>query len=243
MELLLELLWILFPILLVMLLLYVLVARNKVAWKIAVITMSFVIIETILLYKQLWWLHGEHRKLDIEFTADAWILFTLSLIGLLIIVGCILFQVQLNRYVIWAGKSIFKSILYGLFGAIVLVIPILFFNQHTLEKVSYEGNLSLFISTILFILVGKSLEELIFRGYLQGYFERIFTPLKAVLIATAIYSLLHFMMLVIIGEHYWLALLQSIYIGIVCSGLRYRYGILASALANALAIVFWYLFI
>jgi|GEM_PF-6226918 len=243
MELLLELLWILVPFLLVMLLLYVIVARKKVVWKIVIFIISFIIIETVLLYKQLWWLQGKQSKLEIEFTSDGWILFTLSLIGLLIVVGFILFQVKLNRYVIWTNKNIFKSFMYGSIGAIVLTIPIILLNIHTFGEVPFDGNLSLLISIILFIVVGKSIEELIFRGYLQGYLDRLYSPFMSGFIATAIYSLLHFVILSLTREHYLLATIQSIYIGIICSYLRYRFGILASTLANALAIICWYLFI
>ncbi|MCR8659053.1 CPBP family glutamic-type intramembrane protease [Paenibacillus endoradicis] len=243
MELLLELLWILFPFLLVMLLLYVIVARKKVVWKIVIFVTSFVIIETMLLYKQLWWLHGEHRRLEIEFTSDGWILFTLSLVGLLIVVGCILFQVKLNRYVIWTGKNIFKSVTCGSIGAIILSLPIILLNFYSLGRVPVDGSLSLFISIIMFIVVGKSIEELLFRGYLQGYLDRIYSPFKSGFITTAIYSLLNFLILIVANEYFLLAWIQTIYIGIICSCLRYRYGILASTLANALAIICWYLLI
>lgn len=243
MELLLELLWILFPVLLVMLLLYMMVAHKKIVWKIVIFIASFVIIEIMFLYKQLWWLQGEHRRLDIEFTSDGWILFTLSLIGLLIVVGCILFQVKLNRYVIWVGSSIFISVMYGSIGAIILIIPVLLLNLHTFGEVPFDGNVTLLISIILFILVGKAIEELIFRGYLQGYLDRLYSPFMSAFITTAIYSLLHLLILILLKEHYLLASMQSIYIGIVCSFLRYHYGIMASTLANALAIICWYLFI
>lgn len=243
MELLIELLWIACPFLLVMFLLYKLAARKNVIWKIVIIIGCFVVIRTLLFYEQVWWIQDEHGKLLIDFTSDTWLLITLSLIGILIVVGCFLFQMKLNLYVKWASDSVIKSIIFGLISSIFLISPMLLWNFYTLWPLRTVESASLLVSVAAFIIIDKFIEELVFRGYLQGYLDRFYSPLKSNILTTSVYSLSHLLILIIMGQHFLFVFVYSIFAGFIFSGLRNRYGIVSSALANGVSILGWYFFI
>ena len=105
-----------------------------------------------------------------------------------------------------------KDLLLAL-GAYCIVLPIITFSSNTLEAIvqflfhppmlpdenavlffkSTVGKpLSLVLAIVMISLIAPLIEELLFRGFLQSYIRRFFTPYAAIAISSACFALFHF---------------------------------------------------
>lgn len=64
------------------------------------------------------------------------------------------------------------------------------FIEHVKARLSL--NIDQIVPTIIVIAIGTFLEELIFRGFLQGRLECFITPFKSILISASLFAFMHF---------------------------------------------------
>ena len=80
------------------------------------------------------------------------------------------------------------------------------------------------------------MKEVLFRGYLQGMFELKTGPWRAALLSGLLFAAGHVFLSATVTDLGPLILLFTLYEGLVCSLVRMRHGVAASALTHGLAI-------
>lgn len=79
------------------------------------------------------WSFGSQRGFWIRFTNDPYLLIILGVISFLMVFVINLFEPDLQKLIVWKRGSLIKGGLWGLLGAIIVVLPIFFtylFGSH-----------------------------------------------------------------------------------------------------------------
>ncbi len=84
---------------------------------------------------------------------------------------------------------------------------------------------------------GNLLEEVLFRGYLQGRLETQGTPLRAALLSGVIFAACHSFLAITVTNAGWPVLAFTAIEGVACGFVRLRYGIWAATLTHGTAIL------
>ena len=84
---------------------------------------------------------------------------------------------------------------------------------------------------------GNALEEVLFRGLLQGHLERHASPLHAALGSALAFAACHVFLALTVTQAGWPVLVFTLLEGLVCALLRLRHGVLAAIAAHAAAIL------
>lgn len=132
------------------------------------------------------------------------------------------FRVPTARDVLWMGAG-----LVGLFAAVYLVgvvITVIGADQAENAVVTQgQQNPRLFLVmipiTVLFVAPG---EELVFRGIVQGLFRRTYGPAPAVLLASVLFGVVHYVALAGSGKLTYIAV--AILLGLILGALYERTG-------------------
>ena len=85
-------------------------------------------------------------------------------------------------------------------------------------------------------LVGNFLEELIFRGFLQGYFEKHMSTMRAALISGGMFAAAHIYLASTVTDLGWPLLVFVLVEGLACALIYRKFGLISSALTHGTAI-------
>jgi membrane protease YdiL (CAAX protease family) len=85
---------------------------------------------------------------------------------------------------------------------------------------------------LVLALLGNFLEELLFRGCLQGLIERYTRPLRAAVISGVFFAACHTFLALSVTSIGWPILLFTVYEGIIAALVRTRFGLIASTLTH-----------
>lgn len=98
-------------------------------------------------------------------------------------------QVGFNKRVAWIGLILLVpslAINYGYHSILEEIYPLL-------EGDNYKSIIDSQLGLILVVCVSPAIfEEITFRGYIQTYFGRDFSPTKAIIISSVLFSVMHF---------------------------------------------------
>ncbi|VVN40702.1 hypothetical protein PS862_04030 [Pseudomonas fluorescens] len=84
---------------------------------------------------------------------------------------------------------------------------------------------------------GNALEEVLFRGFLQGHLEHHTSALRAALVSAVAFAACHAFLALRVTRIGWPILLFTLVEGLVCSFVRVRYGVNAATAAHGTAIL------
>lgn len=91
---------------------------------------------------------------------------------------------------------------------------------------------------LVFCLSVNFLEESIYRGYVQGYAERYFTPTKSAILSGILFSFSHMFLAITVTDAGWGVLAFTAYEGIVAGLVCSKAGVIASTITHGVAIFF-----
>ena len=96
----------------------------------------------------------------------------------------------------------------------------------------------LIIPILLVTLLGNFLEEVLFRGYLQGYLEQKagFSPLRAAVASGVGFAFGHIFLAVTVTNAGLNLLLFALYEGVIAGLVRMKYGVIPATLTHGFAI-------
>ncbi len=163
----------------------------------------------------------------------------LALTSLLLTFGIIYLNRRLNKFLVWFGQSKLNSLTVGLLGAMVVITPFLF--MYNLTPIEQRGGLisnDLLLPLLFLALFGNFMEEVLFRGYLQGYFEQLTGPWRAVVLSALLFAIGHIFLATTVTDLGVAILAFTLYEGIVCAIVRMKHGIIAATLTHGLTIFF-----
>jgi uncharacterized protein len=84
---------------------------------------------------------------------------------------------------------------------------------------------------------GNLTEDVLVRGYVQGYLGTLYSPLRAVLGSALFYALGHIFLATVVTDLGIPLLVLAAYDGLVCAFVRMKTGIIPAAISHGMAIV------
>ncbi|NWD65099.1 CPBP family intramembrane glutamic endopeptidase [Pseudomonas sp. IPO3774] len=196
--------------------------------RIVILLLAFVLMRDAMTPLGMWSLS---REVQIEFTANPWVLaalggLSLGLIALLARLAPELWQLTVlfkgNR---WAGLAV------GLGAGCLIGLPLRL----------YQGIEPAYWAWLMGMLVlaycANALEEVLFRGFLQGYLEQHVTPLRAALLSGLAFAACHSFLALSVTQLGWPVLAFTLIEGVACGLVRMRYGVVAATATHGTAIL------
>ncbi|MCC5895191.1 MAG: CPBP family intramembrane metalloprotease [Alkalibacterium sp.] len=172
-----------------------------------------------------------------RFIDDGALLITLGIISLLITLLIVYSNPLLNQYLYWISDKRTASIVVGIAGAALVSAPfLLMYNTIPIEQRGEAVATTLLLPLFILTIFGNFMEEVLFRGYLQGYFETITSPWRAVLLSGLFFSIGHIFLAITVTDIGMMILIFTLYEGLICACVRLKHGIIAATLTHGLAI-------
>ncbi|MFJ2409113.1 type II CAAX prenyl endopeptidase Rce1 family protein [Pseudomonas sp. NPDC087814] len=196
--------------------------------RIVILLLAFVLMRDAMTPLGMWSLS---REVQIEFTANPWVLaalggLSLGLIALLARLAPELWQLTVlfkgNR---WAGLAV------GLGAGCLIGLPLRLYQG--IEPVYWAWLMGMLVLAYC----ANALEEVLFRGFLQGYLEQHVTPLRAALLSGLAFAACHSFLALSVTQLGWPVLAFTLIEGVACGLVRMRYGVVAATATHGTAIL------
>ncbi|MGY2264744.1 CPBP family glutamic-type intramembrane protease [Pseudomonas sp. SDO5561_S422] len=196
--------------------------------RIVILLLAFVLMRDAMTPLGMWSLS---REVQIEFTANPWVLaalggLSLGLIALLARLAPELWQLTVlfkgNR---WAGLAV------GLGAGCLIGLPLRLYQG--IEPVYWAWLMGMLVLAYC----ANALEEVLFRGFLQGYLEQYVTPLRAALLSGLAFAACHSFLALSVTQLGWPVLAFTLIEGVACGLVRMRYGVVAATATHGTAIL------
>ncbi|GAA3929568.1 hypothetical protein GCM10023085_08680 [Actinomadura viridis] len=129
------------------------------------------------------------------------------------------------------------TLAWGAAGGVLAAGPVLLLA--TLQPLHERGGevaATLLPMLLVFALAGNLLEEVLFRGFLQGRLDETFGATRAALLSGLLFAACHSFLASTVTDVGASLLLFTLYEGLICAFLRNRRGVIASTVAHGLAI-------
>ena len=150
---------------------YFVLPRRAALAKIFMLVFAFLLVRDAMTPVGFWEFGVSSHTIWVRFADHALLLITLGITSLLFTGFILSFNPDLNRYLLWFGSNKIVSLLIGIAGAVAVVAPIgVTYSFMPLEARGGAVPVSLLLPLLFMALCGNWLEEVLFRGYLQGYF-------------------------------------------------------------------------
>ncbi len=226
------------PGLVLIILSYLILPKKTVFPKIFLLIFSFILIRDALTPMGLWRFGlTDNNLVWFRFIEDKVFLLTFGMICFLITLSIIYFNPELNVYLLWIGENKLYSLIAGLAGAAAVIVPILFiYNSIPINQRGGIVCTSILFPLFVLALLGNFMEEVLFRGYLQGYFEKISSPWRSAILSGFIFAVGHIFLATTVTDLGVMIIAFTLYEGIICGIVRMKHGVIASTLTHALTI-------
>jgi len=224
------------PGLLIILLFLILLPKNQIMLRMVTYILMFILIRDAMTPLQLW-SFGDAGLFWIRFIDNGFFLVLLGVFAAFIVFLINYYDKGLGGLLIWFKASIFNSSIAGLLGAAFIVFPFLLIYQWT--PIEARGGMvpsNLIVPIFITALLGNLYEEVLFRGYFQGYMEKQVGELKAMLLSGVLFALGHIFLASTVTDIGWLLLLFVLYEGLIAAFVRMKVGVIGATLAHGLAI-------
>ncbi|CAM3682828.1 MULTISPECIES: CPBP family intramembrane glutamic endopeptidase [Paenibacillus] len=225
------------PGILLLIIVYLLLPKQAVEARLFMLVLGFILIRDAMTPLGFWKLGATGHTVWLRFLDDGWLLVTLGMMSLILTFGIVLSNKPLSNLLFWCGRGRSASVFAGMVGALIVVVPFaLIYSFIDLEERGGVVSPYVLLPLLFMALAGNFMEEVLFRGYLQGYFERISGPMKAAVISAILFATGHIFLAITVTDIGAPILIFTLYEGIVCAYVRVKYGILSSTLTHGLAI-------
>ncbi len=227
-----------FPGILFIALFLVVIPRSNHPFRIVAYIFLFLVIRDGMTPVKFWFI-GSEGFFWMRWCEDGPLLIGFALLGPFVVLLINRIDKDLKDLLVWFKGDKFKGFIVGLAGALVCVLPF-YVIYHFVPAEQRGGAVAaeLLIPILLISVLGNFTEEVIFRGYLQGYFERIagFSPLRAALASGVAFPFGHIHLAVFISGAGLGLLSYALLEGIIAGLVRMKYGVIPATLTHGFAI-------
>lgn len=193
--------------------------------RILILLLAFVLVRDAMTPQGLWSLTAQ---IQIGFSSNPLILLALGVMSLGLIALLSRAAPALWSLVVW-GRG---GLLLGLLAGCAIGLPL-----RVYQGLAFNGDWLWLGAMLVLAFGGNALEEVLFRGVLQGYLEHHTTPLQAALGSGVAFAACHAFLALIVTQVGWPILAFTLIEGVVCGLLRMRFGVLAAIAAHGTAIL------
>lgn len=208
-----------------------LLPRAAIGLRIALYIAIFILVRDALTPIGLWSFDG----LRISFFNDPLVLATLGITSVAGVVFLVAVEKDMRPLLVWRKGSLAEGAAAGLGAGAIIG-----FGAASLSGFSpmlWDFAPSFILGLVILAYGGNLLEEVLFRGYLQGRLEEVITPLRAALLSGLVFAACHSYLAITVTNAGWPVLAFTGVEGIVCGFVRMRYGVWAASLTHGTAIL------
>lgn len=216
---------------------FALTPRTAPLARILLLILGFVLIRDVMTPLGFWSFGRLGPAIWVRFRADALLLGSLA-IASLGTVGCILWAVgELRGRVRWGDLRRVQAWGWGIGGAALILVPLAALASGVpLEARGGAMPAGVLPALLALTLAGNLLEEVLFRGLLQGEWVQRVTPGRAVLLSGLTFATGHIFLASTVTSVGAPLLVFTLVEGLVCAEVYRREGVLASTLTHGLTI-------
>lgn len=185
------------------------------------------------------WSFGTEGFFWLRFTDNSLALTVMGISSAIIVFAMNALDPNLKALLVWFKGNRVTGILAGIGAALIVVAPLaIIYLQTSLVDRGGEVAFMLLFPLMLTAFLGNLYEEVLFRGYLQGYLETegSMSPLRAALASGTAFGLGHIFLALTVTSIGWPLLIFALYEGIVAALVRMKYGVVPATLTHGLAI-------
>lgn len=172
----------------------------------------------------------------VRFIDDAGLLILLGSLSLLTCL--ILLRVpDLRILVRWGNVKSLQTYVLGISCGVLVAMPFLLLGQSVaIEERGGTVALALLPALLYMSLAGNFLEELVFRGFLQSYFEKHMASIRAAILSGLMFAAAHVFLASTVTNLGWPLLAFVIIEGLACAFVYRRFGLISASLTHGTAI-------
>lgn len=222
---------------LVLVALFLAVPARERLFRIAVLILAFILLRDAMTREGFWTFGLTDQAVWIRFIDDAFILSGLAVTSL-VVVGIVLgTQRDLRALVKWGDYR--NPVVWGIgiVGAAAVTIPVLIvYPGVPLEDRGGAVASTLIPVLLAFALAGNLMEEVLFRGLLQGYVRQAYGEIRAMVVSALAFAAGHVFLASTVTDLGWPIIAFTLWEGAICAWIGGKYGVIASTLTHGLAI-------
>jgi membrane protease YdiL (CAAX protease family) len=211
-----------------------LIPRALIEWRIVTYVLLFILLRDLMTPLGLWEIDVPNGTLRLP--GHVSLLLALGILTGGCVVAINRFEPKLAELIVWSKDGILRSLLVGALGMFMTSLLPLVFHLIVRSARRVPPSPSMMLALLFFAFVGNLLEEVLFRGYFQGYLERRTTPLRAALLSGVFFALCHIYLSATVTSAGIIVLLFTLYEGMIAAVVRMRSGVLAASLSHGGAI-------
>lgn len=206
--------------------------RNQTGLRILILVLAFVLMRDVMTPLQMWRLNG---NLQIGFLANPFVLALLGGSSLMLVALIARGLPDLWRLVVLSKGNRLAGPVVGIVVGCLIGLPLrLSQGADPAQTPDYWTWLP---GMAMLAYGANALEEVLFRGFLQGYLEQHASALRAALLSALAFSALHAFLALSVTQLGWPVLLFTLIEGLACGLVRMRYGVVASTATHGTAIL------
>jgi membrane protease YdiL (CAAX protease family) len=123
----------------------------------------------------------------------------------------------------------------GLVAGCVIGLPLRLYQG--IEPAAIPAYWTWMMGMLILAYCANALEEVLFRGFLQGYLEQHVTPLRAAWLSGLAFAACHSFLALSVTQLGWPVLAFTLIEGVACGLVRMRYGVVAATATHGTAIL------
>jgi len=208
---------------------FLLTPKTQAGLRILILLLTFILLRDAMTPTGLWSLDGQVR---IGFIDNPLVLAALGLMSLGLIGVLRPAAPELWSLIVWRKGSLPVGLALGLLVGCAIGLPL------RLYQGAAFGGFNLWLAGMMVLAYGgNALEEVLFRGVLQGFLERHATPLRAALGSAVAFAACHVFLAATVTQVGWPVLLFTLVEGLGCALIRLRHGVFPAIVAHGTAIL------
>jgi uncharacterized protein len=211
---------------------FALTPRAQVAMRILILLAAFVLMRDVMTPLGMW---AVSRDVQIAFSGNAFVLAALGVLSVLLIMLLSRLAPELWRLMRWSIGNPLVGMAVGVVVGCLIGVPLRVYQG--IDVSQFHGYWVWLPGMVVLAYGANALEEVLFRGFLQGYLEQQVSPLRAALISGVAFAACHGFLALSVTQLGWPVLLFTLLEGLACALVRMRYGVLPAALAHGTAIL------
>ena len=229
----------LLPGLIVLAALFLALGRSAPLLRIVVLILGFVLVRDAMTPLGLWSIGTTGGATWLRFPAEPLVLVTLGAIGVGGALALAYGPPDLRGLVVWGGLGP-RALLTALGAAAVLLVPLTALLW-TVPLEQRGGAVAVTLLPALAVLAfgGNLLEEVLFRGLLQGYLGGPlgYPPARTILLSGLFFAAGHVFLASTVTGLGWPVLAFTLAEGLLCAWVRHRHGVLAATVTHGTVIL------
>ncbi|WP_247257493.1 CPBP family intramembrane glutamic endopeptidase [Pseudomonas moorei] len=211
---------------------FCLTPKTQPGLRIVILLLGFVLMRDVMTPLRLWSLSGD---VQISFISNPFVLVALGVLSLVVVAALARIAPELWKLIVWSQGNRAVGLTLGIAAGLAIGVPLRLYQG--IDTAGIAGYWPWLPSMVVLAFGGNALEEVLFRGILQGHLEHHTSALRAALISAVAFAACHSFLALTVTRIGWPILLFTLVEGLTCSFIRMRYGVNAATAAHGTAIL------